>query len=363
MKKALLFLLMITSGFAALAQFPTTVTTATNCSVFRNFNTGDEGFSSASIYSDNNDAAFNWNAVAGAEIEGSGLTNRSASLISPSYILSLNGQVTVGFRYVAPSNTEFRIRIISGAGSPPLEILANTANGPVYTPLAGNSGSICLLLTDADLIIGRQVRFEFTFRATQPGNILFDDFALTGGTGGPLPVVFEGFVARKNGDETVKLLWDVGTEINVKGYYVESSTNGVNFTNAGYVVASSKRTYSFDYAAKLKQTTFFRVRNIDYDGKSKYTPVIKVYATDQTDAGIQIYPVPATDQVTIQHRKASDKTLITLVSTDGKVLQQVKALPNSLQTQLNLNYLKKGLYFVKYDDGKAEVQVSRIIKN
>jgi hypothetical protein len=192
---------------------------------------------------------------------------------------------------------------------------------------------------------------------------LLDDFALIGASGGPLPVVFAGFVARKNTNGTVKLLWDVGAEINVQGYYVENSNNGVNFNNAGYVVASANGTYSFDYTEKLKQTTFFRVRNIDFDGKSKYTPVIKVFATDQTDARIQIYPVPATDQVTIQHRKSSDNTVITLVSPDGRILQQVVAVPNSLQTQLHLNNLQKGLYFVRYSDGLDEVQVSKIIKN
>jgi len=363
MKKTLLLVIMNISGFVAFAQFPTVVTTANNCIVFRNFNTGDEGFSSPSIYAGSNDVAFNWNSTAGAEIESSGSNERSSSLISPTYIQNIAGRSTVGFRYIVPNNTEFRIRIISGAGTPPLEILANTANGSLYTALPGNSGIICLLLTDADLTVGRQVRFEFTFRANLPGNILFDDFALIGGQGGPLPVVFEGFVARKNTNGTVKLLWDVGTEINVRGYYVESSTNGLNFSDAGFITASAKRTYSFDYMQRIKQTTFFRIRNIDFDEKSKYTPVVKVYATEQTaDAALQIYPVPATDMVTIQHAKSSDETMITLISPDGKILQQVLATPNSFQTQLYVNNLQKGLYFVRYNDGHGEVQVSKVIK-
>jgi len=362
MKTFLLIATMVISGSVAFAQFPTTVTAANNCTVFRNFNNSDEGFSSPSIYSDNNDVAFNWNAVAGAEIEASGLAVRNGSLISPGYILTVQGQVTVGFRYSAPAGTEYRIRVISGATSPPLEVLATTANGPVYTALPGTSGNICLLLTDADLTVGREIRFEFVFRALLPGNILFDDLALTV-AGGPLPVIFEGFVAQKNSDGTAKLLWDVGTEINVKGYYVESSNNGVDFTDAGYVGASGKDIYTFNYMQKLLQTTFFRVKSTDYDGKVKYTAIIKVYAKDQTGAQIQVYPVPAIDQVTIQHLKATDNTRISLVSPDGKIIQQVVALPNSLQTQLNISNLQRGLYFVRYNDGQGEVQVSRIIKN
>ena len=362
MKKFLLIAIMIASGIAVIAQAPTVVTTATNCTVFRNFNTSDEGFSSPSIYSSAEDVSFFWNAGAGAEIESSGLTARSGSLISPVYALSLEGRVTVGFRYVVPNNTEFRIRVISAASSPPLEVLATTANGPIYTALPGTSGNICLLLTDPDLTIGREVRFEFTFRANTLGNILFDDLALTV-VGGPLPVIFEGFVARKNTDGTIKLLWDVGTELNVKGYYVESSTNGVDFTNAGYVTASGKDIYNFDYMSKPLQTMFFRVKSVDFDGRSKYTPIIKVYVKDEANAAIQIYPVPARDVVTIQHSKSSEKSTITLISPDGKVIQQVIAMPNTLQTQLNINTLNSGLYMVRYDDGQGNVQITKLVKN
>ena len=362
MKKSLLLAILIATGIAVIAQAPTVVTTATNCNVFRNFNTSDEEFSSPSIYSDASDVQFTWNAAAGAEIESSGLRNRSGSLISPIYVLSINGQITVGFKYSAPNNTEYRIRIISAVTSPPIEVLATTANGPVYTALPANSGNLCLLLTDADLTIGRNIRIEFTFRATHNGNILFDDLALTV-AGGPLPVLFQGFVARKNADGTLKLLWDVGTETNVKGYYVESSTNGVDFTTAGYVPATGSKIYSLDYNSKLVQTMFFRVKNVDFDGRSKYTPIIKVYAKEQTDAQIQVYPNPASDMVTIQHSRSAENSKITLISPDGKVLQQVVAVANTLQTQVNVSKLNSGLYIVRYDDGKGTVQTAKILKN
>jgi len=362
MKKFLLSIACIASGMAVLAQAPTIVTPASNCSVFRNFSASDEGFSSPSIYSSAEDVSFYWNAGAGAEIENSGLTVRNGSLISPVYFQTVNGAVTVGFSYFAPPGTEYRIRVITGATSPPLEVLASTANGPVYTPLAGTSGNICLLLTDADLTIGREVRFEFTFRMSQPGIVLFDNLSLSV-SAGPLPVTFSGFVARKNADGTIRLLWDVGTEVNVKGYEVESSTNGVDFTNAGYVAATGARIYGFDYPGKLVQTTFFRVKNVDFDGRSKYTPIIKVYAREQSGAGIQLYPVPAHDQVTVQHNKSSEKSFISLYSMEGKLLQRVIALPNTLQTQLNIQTLTPGIYIVSYDDGNSSVQNARLVKN
>ena len=362
MKKVLLAAIMIASGIVANAQSPTIVTESSNCTVFRNFNNSNEGFSAPSIYSDGNDVPFFWNAAAGTEIESSGITVRNASLISPIYFITAPGQVTAGFWYSAPAGTQYRIRVISAVISFPIEVLANTANGPAYSALPGTSGNICLSLTDPDLTIGRAVRFEFTFRANQPGDIIFDDLALSV-AGGPLPVVFEGFVARKNADGSVKLLWNVGTETNVKGYYVESSINGVDFTNAGYVMASGKSIYSLDYPGKLSQTTFFRVKNVDFDGSSKYTPIIKVYSKDQTGAQIEIYPVPAKDMVTIQHNKSSENSFITLLSPDGKIIKHIEATPNTLQTQININNLATGIYIVRYDNGNGDVQSAKLVKD
>ncbi len=362
MKKFLLLTAIIGSGSLAVAQYPTIVATATNCTVFRNFNSSDEGFSSPSIYSDGNDVSFFWNPSEGAELESSGLAIRAASLISPVYVQSEPAHVTIGFKYNVPPGTEFRIRIISAVNPGPLEILATTANGPVYTPLVGTSGNVCLSITDQDLQVGQLVRFEFTFRAIAPGNMQFDDLALSVAAG-PLPVTFEGFVARKNSDETIKLLWNVGEEINVRGYYVESSTNGVQFTDAVFVPATGKSIYSFDYPGKMVQTMFFRVRNVDFDNRSKYTPIIKVYAKEQSGSRIQVYPMPAKEQVTLQHSKAPENAMITLSTPDGKIVQRKIAVAATLQTQINIAHLSAGIYILRYDDGKGDVQSTKLIKN
>lgn len=362
MKKFLLLFFIGSAGLHAAAQFPTIVAQSNSCNVFRTFNTSDEGFSSPSIYSDANDVAFFWNAGLGAELESSGLAVRSGSLISPVYIQSEPGVAVIGFKYSAPAGTEYRIRIISAQSAPPLEILANTANGPVYTALPSTSGNVCLMLLDQDLTAGRQIRFEFTFRSILPGNVTFDDLAIAV-AGGPLPVTFEGFVARKDDDGTVKLLWNVGDEINVKGYYVESSSNGTDFTTAGYVTATGKSIYSLVYKDKVLQTMFFRVKNIDFDGRSKYSPTIKVNAKEQAGASIQLYPVPSNNLVTVQHNKSSAKAVITLYSAEGRLIQIVPTVTNTLQTQVNVSGLVRGVYIVKYDDGNGDVQSMKLIRN
>ncbi len=362
MKKILLLSTMILTAIAAQAQDPTVVSNANNCSVFRNFNSYHEDFSSPSIYSDPNDVSFFWDVTAGAEIENSELTMRTASLVSPIYIQSEQGAATIGFKYSAPLGTSYRMRVISAEPNDPLEVLATTANGPVYTPFTQMNGTVCLLLIDADLVAGKRVRFEFAFRVTQPGNLLFDDLALSVAAG-PLPVTFQGFVARKNTDGSIKLLWNVAQEQNVKGYFVETSTNGSDFVNGGYVSAAQKSVYTYDFIGKQSALMFFRIKNVDFDGKNTNSFIIKVFAKDQAGSAIHLYPMPASQQVTIEHAKASNNSSITLYSSVGQILQQVKAAPLTLQTQLDVSDLSKGVYIVKYNDGTSKEQTAMLIKN
>ena len=366
MKKFLLSALTCLTFIAASAQFPTTQTNITGCSVFRNFNTSDEGFSSPSIYSSDQDVQFNWTLSAGAEIENSGLNGRTGSLISPIYTLAETGQVIIGFKYEIPAGTQYRIRIITAASNPPLEILATTANGPVYTSFTTNTGNICVRLTDQDLVVGQQVRFEFTFRVPtgrQNERVLFDDLALSVLQGGPLPVTFQGFVAKKLDDATTKFLWDVSQEVNVKGYYVEASANGVNFQTLGYVSATGKKVYSLNYADKISGTMYFRVKNVDFDGKTKYSAIIKLNGKEIVMNSLQVYPQPAYEQVTIQHNRAIERAAFTLYSADGKIIMQKLAMPSTQQTQLNISSLNSGLYMLRYDDGTGKIQTKSLIKN
>jgi Secretion system C-terminal sorting domain len=362
MKKNLLLFIILVSGITIRAQSPTVVTNAPICTFFLDFNNSNEGFSSPSIYSNADDVGFNWDATAGVELETSGLSVRSASLISPVYIQPVSGSVTIGFRYVAPIGAEYRVRIVSAVIGSPLEVLATTANGPVWTPLPALAGNMCLLLTDADLDLGRELRYEFTFRLNQPGNIIFDDLT-QGPPNIPLPVTFMGFVARKNVDGSVKLLWNVSEEVNVKGYSLEMSTDGTNFNNAGYITASGKSIYSLDYKGSRSQTIFFRVKNVDFDGRSKYTPIIRAYNKEDASMFIKVYPMPVNDQVTIQHKQSFGKSIICLSSLDGRILQQVNVPPYTYQTQLNIRNLTKGMYIVRYYDGNAALQTAKLIKN
>jgi hypothetical protein len=356
-----LCLLSLFIPFASGAQQLTTVVTSANCVFTYSFNTTDEGFSSPSIYSDDNDFGLYWNGSLLAETAGAALTNRTASTISPIFTNTEISRTTLGFDYSVPAGTQYRIRIVSAVTNPPLEILATTANGPLWSNFPSTSGSLCLELQDADLPPGAQIRYEISFRTFNPGAITIDNFRKTIFSA-PLPVTFLAFIARETTAGTVQLLWNVADEVHVNGYEVETSTDGINFTTAGFVTATGKDNYSFPYNEAIKGTRFFRVRNIDIDNRYKYTGIIRIQ-NKNTSTQIKVYPVPAADLLFLEHPKQAKEVTIQVININGIQVLQTYSLPNSYQTSLNLTGMKPGVYFIIYTEKGGQIQTASFIKN
>lgn len=78
---------------------------------------------------------------------------------------------------------------------------------------------------------------------------------------------------------------------------------------------------------------------------------------------MQAYPNPAIDQVTVQHVSSANRAVIYLITMEGRVLLQQNVIPNSLQTNINVRGLTKGIYMLKYDDTKGDVRTIRLIKS
>lgn len=71
------------------------------------------------------------------------------------------------------------------------------------------------------------------------------------------------------------------------------------------------------------------------------------WLTNNTNKVMQAYPNPATGQVIIQHVSSHETAVLSVVSTSGEILQQHTIVPNTLQTQLHIALLNKGIIYSK----------------
>jgi hypothetical protein len=113
--------------------------------------------------------------------------------------------------------------------------------------------------------------------------------------GTPLPVKFGDIKGYTKG-KGVQLEWNVYSEINVVQYEIERASDGVSFNTVGHVTASGQDGelfYSWYDATPSAGNNYYRIRNVDIDGKSSYSSIVRVSLSNQ-QAGFSIYPNPAT---------------------------------------------------------------------
>ncbi len=93
-----------------------------------------------------------------------------------------------------------------------------------------------------------------------------------------LPVNLVQFSASKNNGNAI-INWTTTEEINVGYYEVQRSDDGIVFYTIGNVAARNQadlQQYQFTDIQPLKEQTYYRLRSVDIDGKTKLSKVVKI---------------------------------------------------------------------------------------
>ena len=211
---------------------------------------------------------------------------------------------------------------------------------------------------------GESYRFVFTFTTASSGStnetVIFDNFRTTGNNSQIiLPVTFTSLDAKKV-DAGTQLTWKVAGEQNVKGYDVERSSNGIQFTKIASVTAAGKDAYSFIDASTIDGKVFYRIRNNDIDGRYKYSVVV-AFSNGKSGLVLKAFPLPAKNNLTIQHTAAVNGR-ITLSAEDGRLIKTIVPATSSIQTDINLSGLRPGMYILRFENGDGSRETLKVVK-
>ncbi|WP_460558505.1 T9SS type A sorting domain-containing protein [Ferruginibacter profundus] len=178
--------------------------------------------------------------------------------------------------------------------------------------------------------------------------------------GAPLPIKIYYFNASK-GNVANTLNWNAECTSSQATFEIERSADGKNFTTINSFTATQARCaspFSYDDAAPLTGTNFYRIKIIDIDGRINYTSIVKVGAQvrDMQLAGILPNPVSNTAQLSITTSK-KDKVELAIVSLEGKVVYRntVQVQSGSSLVSMDVSNLATGTYFVRgvFSDGQT----------
>lgn len=290
-------------------------------------------------------------------LESGGMTGKvSATLTEPNYSLfghnNTNGVTTADLtgttaiaRYnriwyastagtVSNASLTYDLGTISGSS-----ITVTTPSNYVLLYRSGTSGNFTNVTTassvaNSDQITFTGVNFQTGYYAV--GNSVF-----------ALPIELLDFKATPSVSGNL-LTWQTAKEMNNKGFEVERfNPNTETWDKLGFITGNNKAaTYNFTDNTPLRMS-YYRLRQIDNDGKETLSKVISV-ATNKNSKLI-IYPNPVATILTVEQETISDYHIFNLVGQEvmrGTVVRSidVSSLPQGVYT---LKISKEQVRFVK----------------
>ena len=161
-----------------------------------------------------------------------------------------------------------------------------------------------------------------------------------GGT--PLPVELSTFSASVSSG-TVTLKWQTATEVNNLGFDIERSSLNNTFNKIGFVPCSgnsnSPKNYSFTDEPSGGISFYYRLKQIDTDGKYEYSNIIEVDITPNNYWLSQNYPNPFNPSTKIKYA---------VPQTSAVILKVFDILGNEIETLVN-EEKTVGDYEVEFD--------------
>ena len=149
------------------------------------------------------------------------------------------------------------------------------------------------------------------------------------------------------------LTWTTANEVNNKGFQVERLTSNAEWLTLGFVTANGKASdYQFTDHNSLT-TAYYRLRQIDNDGKETLSKVISIQTNGKLK--VRVYPSITKGELTVEG--ASSFEVVNLI---GQIV--VKRNVQNLQDVVNLSNLTQGIYLVKGVDTEGMPFSQKIIK-
>jgi hypothetical protein len=168
----------------------------------------------------------------------------------------------------------------------------------------------------------------------------------------PLPVNYFYQPLLKINNNKTYVTWSVASQINNDKYIIEHSTDGRNFSPIGEIAGdgTSNETKNYEYIHTLPSigTNYYRIKQVDYDGKYSYSDMASVRYDG--DNNIKIYPNPTTSEVTVNVPAA---TTLRITDVYGKLYYN--QVISDGQNSINLSDIPTGILILVVGDQRFKV--------
>ncbi len=185
----------------------------------------------------------------------------------------------------------------------------------------------------------------------------------------PLPATLSNFSTTLR-NKTGILSFTTANESNNKGFEIERSINGKDFAKIAFVPSKSNNgnsiasiTYTFDDTRVVAGKNYYRLKQLDKDGKFTYSNIESINLNTNTLFSVKVLANPVGDMLALNVKSASDRTIqINVTNAAGSVVLSRQQTISAGENNFNLSAVKlpKGILFVTVKDKDSHVQEQAI---
>jgi hypothetical protein len=251
------------------------------------------------------------------------------------------------------------------AANADLEHNINLITAP-YGPFTSNTWvSFDIPLSSFTTIGSRRANINQILLTGTGGATIYIDNVVFSNAATLLPVSLVSFdVVKKNSFSILK--WTIASESNNKGFYIQRSVDNAIWEEISFVGGAGNstnvKTYSYQDNKPIKGKNFYRIKQVDYDGKNKLSGIRVLDFSNEVANVLSVYPNPAKGNAFVEFGEiTSANAFLELITNDGKVAKSfniTKAATNTV-FPININGLAKGMYLLRVTD-QTKTYVQRL---
>jgi hypothetical protein len=158
----------------------------------------------------------------------------------------------------------------------------------------------------------------------------------------------------------VQLDWVMASEDGITHFIIETSDDGLNYSQLGTLPSGSKE-YVYQDHGNFQGWKYYRVLAVDQDGVQQ---VVASTSVNRSALPTPLVVSQQEQQLNVQfHSTGGDATLLSIIDVNGRVLleQQILTEAGVHSLAMDVSKLEAGVYFVRASNGNA-VQTAKFLK-
>ncbi|GAB5538963.1 MAG: hypothetical protein Salg2KO_10660 [Salibacteraceae bacterium] len=252
-------------------------------------------------------------------------------------------------------DVRFDLSSFGSIDSTDLRLLVDVDNDGVFSDETVGTGGV---VTGASLVGGGVYVFEAV--SALANNLRFTlstvDTAST-----PLPIDLLSFNASALDNTAVLLSWKTASEINNERFVVQRSVDAQTWQTieelAGYGNSDGIKRYSTEDSSTLSGISYYRLKQIDFDGKTTYSQVRSVRIRNSRGSHLKVYPNPTDNVINIVGNEGGLTNLKVFNVMGSDITSQTRLVgkADSYRVSIDLSQLAPGVYFIIGDHTYTKV--------